>query len=303
MSALETAMDTADTVDLAIGRVAIHHTGHGLLRRFNTTSADGADHYELVIPCKARIRFHQSGQSGDAAPGEYILLDPRCFYELASCTDIEHWRVTLPAEELRQRISAVEEHLGRRFAQDTRMAGLLANLVAMIATTFRPEPPPNPEALATEVIAFVALALNSEVGRTATLGRTGRRLIRQRVLDYIGAHLCDPALTPRTVAAANQISLSYLYSLLGDTDTTVTQLIQARRLQLAYEMLVSDTSGGLTVSEIAYRVGFKSAPHFSRSFSRHFRVSPRKLRAALNAAGAAPRPARHPAPRLPSACR
>ena len=80
--------------------------------------------------------------------------------------------------------------------------------------------------------------------------------------------------SPKKIARANRISPSYLYSLFADNNTTVSQFIQARRLQKAYEMLVADANGALTVSEIAYQVGFKNASHFSRTFSRHFRIAP-----------------------------
>jgi AraC family transcriptional activator of tynA and feaB len=43
--------------------------------------------------------------------------------------------------------------------------------------------------------------------------------------------------------------------------------------------------GEASISEIAYRVGFKSAAHFSRMFKREFKVSPREYRAV-----GAPRP-------------
>src|SRR5260370_7358281 len=85
-------------------------------------------------------------------------------------------------------------------------------------------------------------------------------------------------LSPKTIAASSRISLSYLYSLFNDDDTTVGQFVQVKRLQRAYEILVGDPKGHRTVSEIAYEVGFKNVSHFSRSFSRHFRIPPRDVR-------------------------
>src|SRR5260370_21966069 len=85
-------------------------------------------------------------------------------------------------------------------------------------------------------------------------------------------------LSPKTIAASSRISLSYLYSLFNDDDTTVGQFVQVKRLQRAYEILVGDPKGHRTVSEIAYEVGFKNVSHFSRTFSRHFRIAPRDAR-------------------------
>jgi AraC-like DNA-binding protein len=100
--------------------------------------------------------------------------------------------------------------------------------------------------------------------------------------------------------------LSYLYSLFNDNETTVSQFVQTKRLQRAYEILVADPKGHRTVSEVAYEVGFKNVSHFSRSFSRHFKVAPRDVRQTHNAS---PRPKTDPrraapkrllAPRVPS---
>ena len=158
------------------------------------------------------------------------------------------------------------------------MAQLLRGFVTMIARLFSEDSPPNPEALATEVISFVTLVLASEDRKETPNLRNSRYRLKQRIFDFIERNLDDAELSPRNIARANRISPSYLYSLFSDNNTTVGQFIQARRLQKAYELLVADSNGALTVSEIAYQVGFKNASHFSRTFSRHFRIAPRDAR-------------------------
>jgi AraC-like DNA-binding protein len=95
--------------------------------------------------------------------------------------------------------------------------------------------------------------------------------------------LSDQTLSPTKIAANSRISLSYLYSLFNDNETTVGQFVQVKRLQRAYEILVADPKGHRTVSEVAYEVGFKNVSHFSRSFSRHFKIAPRDIRQVNNA--------------------
>jgi AraC-like DNA-binding protein len=118
--------------------------------------------------------------------------------------------------------------------------------------------------------------------------------------------LSDQTLSPKKIAASSRISLSYLYSLFTDNETTVGQFVQTRRLQRAYEVLVADPKGHRTVSEIAYGVGFKNVSHFSRSFSRHFKIAPRDVRQISNAAFHRETASRHahpktlPASRTPS---
>ena len=106
--------------------------------------------------------------------------------------------------------------------------------------------------------------------------RNARYRLRRRISDFIETNLGNQDLSPRKIAASSRISLSYLYSLFNDDNTTVSQFIQVRRLQRAYELLVADPKGHLTVSEIAYEVGFKNVSHFSRTFSRQFGMAPRE---------------------------
>jgi AraC-like DNA-binding protein len=178
---------------------------------------------------------------------------------------------------------SIEDHISRRFKPNEQMTRLLVGMVGSVAEMFIEMPPPNPEALATEIISFVALTIGSEDRGAATDVRNARYHLRRRIVDFIEKHLSDQTLSPKKIAASSRISLSYLYSLFNDNETTVGQFVQVKRLQRAYEILVADPKGHRTVSEVAYEVGFKNVSHFSRSFSRHFKIAPRDIRQVNNA--------------------
>ncbi|HEY1076049.1 MAG TPA: AraC family transcriptional regulator, partial [Fontimonas sp.] len=100
------------------------------------------------------------------------------------------------------------------------------------------------------------------------------------VLRYIETHLSDPKLSIATVAAGCGISPRYLSLLLKLHGTPFSTLVWDKRLKTAGQWLKSSKAGEASVSEIAYRVGFKSAAHFSRMFKREFNLSPRQYRTA-----------------------
>jgi len=194
---------------------------------------------------------------------------------------------------VRGRLVSIEDHVSRRFKPNEKMTRLLVGMITSIADLFINSPPPNPQALATEIISFVALTIGSEDRGAATDVRNARYHLRRRIVDFIESHLSDQSLSPKKIAASSRISLSYLYSLFNDNETTVSQFVQTKRLQRAYEILVADPKGHRTVSEVAYEVGFKNVSHFSRCFSRHFKVAPRDVRQTHNAS---PEPTRRAAP-------
>jgi AraC-like DNA-binding protein len=239
--------------------------------------------YVLVLPLTGRVAFSQDGRTGIAGAGEYVLLSELAFYELSSDRNTRLLMVRIPATELRGRLVSIEDHISRRFKPNEQMTRLLVGMVGSVAEMFIEMPPPNPEALATEIISFVALTIGSEDRGAATDVRNARYHLRRRIVDFIEKHLSDQTLSPKKIAASSRISLSYLYSLFNDNETTVGQFVQVKRLQRAYEILVADPKGHRTVSEVAYEVGFKNVSHFSRSFSRHFKIAPRDIRQANNA--------------------
>jgi AraC-like DNA-binding protein len=238
--------------------------------------------YVLVLPLSGYAAFSQDGRVGTVRSGEYVLLSELAFYELSS-RSARLLLMRVPAAEMRRRLVSIEDHVSRRFKPNEQMTHLLVEMIRNVAELFIDSPPPTPQALATEIIGFVALTIGAEDRGAATDVRNARYHLRRRIADFIDAHLSDQTLSPKKIAASSRISLSYLYSLFNDNETTVSQFVQTKRLQRAYEILVADPRGHRTVSEVAYEVGFKNVSHFSRCFSRHFKIAPRDVRQMQNA--------------------
>lgn len=103
-----------------------------------------------------------------------------------------------------------------------------------------------------------------------------RRL--EDVLRYIEVHLSDPQLSTAMVAKGCGISPRYLSFLLRLKGTSFSELVWEQRLAKAREWLSNSDPRDISISEIAYGVGFKSPAHFSRMFKRVFKVNPREFR-------------------------
>jgi len=267
--------------DCRLGRVQIAKAGNSGLSKFqdvDRAKSDNLTSYDVIIPCDAPIAFCQDGVSGIADSGEYVVLHSNSAYEISSSKSLLHWLVTIPVSDLRTRIALADEHLGKRFDQNRNMARIMRGMIGTIARTFSKDAPPNAEALATELISFVALTLGSENINMETSSEYARYRLKQRIFSYIDANLSQSDLSPSSIAASNRISVSHLYRIFSEERATVLRFIQDKRLQRAYELLVADPNGMFTVSEIAYFVGFKNASHFSRIFGQHFAMTPRDAR-------------------------
>ncbi len=107
------------------------------------------------------------------------------------------------------------------------------------------------------------------------------------VLRYIELHLSDPKLSIATVAKGCGISPRYVSGLLKLHHTAFSTLVWEQRLKIAGRLLSSSRSHDLSISKVAYGMGFKSLAHFSRKFKAAFSVSPSEYRS-MNLTDASP---------------
>lgn len=106
-------------------------------------------------------------------------------------------------------------------------------------------------------------------GASAGLGLADQAIVT------IHRHLEQP-LAPAEVAEELCVSLRTLERGLASTlDCTPRQLILAMKMRAGRRLL---EDGVLTVSEVAYRLGFSSPGHFSRRFSSFYREPPSAVR-------------------------
>lgn len=140
---------------------------------------------------------------------------------------------------------------------------------------------------AAEALLDGALAVLGDAVRDHDCGMPRRRSLADKrlsdVLRYLELHLSDPQLTNAAVARGCGISTRYLSLLLKQHGTPLSDLVWDKRLKMAAEWLAMSRPDEASISEIAYRVGFKSAAHFSRLFRREFKLSPREYRGAVPA--------------------
>ena len=106
------------------------------------------------------------------------------------------------------------------------------------------------------------------------------------VVALIQRHFAEPCAVDELARAVN-VSPSYLTRLFRDqTGRSPASFVREVRLRRAYE-LVQTTF--LSIKEVMAAVGWNDPSHFSRTFKRHFGVSPQGLRAALQREFAAAR--------------
>lgn len=120
---------------------------------------------------------------------------------------------------------------------------------------------------------FIALLVDCAGSRLETQAtHSSMEKYFTRINEYIDRNINGELLTADHIAGQFRISSRYLSLILNHHGTTLSTLINNKRLQLAHTLLRSGR--GYRTTEIAALCGFRSLPHFHRLFKAHFGLTP-----------------------------
>ncbi|MDC0765944.1 helix-turn-helix domain-containing protein [Streptomyces sp. HD] len=186
--------------------------------------------------------------------------------------------IALPEALLPLPPDEADRMVGRRIAG--RAGALLARLLTRLTEdtgTFQPSDGPRlGTVLGNMVAALLSHSPDADADSSASTD-TGRPLT-MRIMAFTQRHLSDPELTPRAVAAAHGISLSYLHRLFEAERETVAAYIRRRRLERARFDLADPAQAATPVHVIATRWGFARATDFARAFRAVYGIAPTDFR-------------------------
>lgn len=220
-----------------------------------------------------------------ARAGDFIVTHSRTPFEVECQTGDDAWHEALHV--------VVPMHLLRRFVQHEVRTGFCVPasgrkfaIAERLLNDLCEDAGEIPEGVAQTLVEAALCVLGDAIHDHDSSMPQRRSLSDKRLADvlrYVDLHLSDPKLTNSMVARGCGISTRYLSLLLRQHGTTLSALIWDNRLKRAGEWLAMSNPEQVSISEVAYRVGFKSAAHFSRMFKRAFQLSPREYRAAGHA--------------------
>ncbi|QKV94304.1 helix-turn-helix domain-containing protein [Streptomyces sp. NA02950] len=107
---------------------------------------------------------------------------------------------------------------------------------------------------------------------------TRTRSLVLRIRAHVQRNLHDPRLTPTTIAAAHNISISYLHRLFQGEHETIAAWIRHQRLERARRDLADPAMASTTIHAVAARWGFVRAADFTRAFRTAYGMPPRDYR-------------------------
>ncbi|MDT0675257.1 hybrid sensor histidine kinase/response regulator transcription factor [Autumnicola musiva] len=102
----------------------------------------------------------------------------------------------------------------------------------------------------------------------------------QQALQIVDRHLGDPEFSVESLASQLGVSRTYLYNKLKTkTEKSPQEFIKDTRLNRGKHLLENSK---MTISEIAYEVGFNNPKYFTKNFKKKFKKLPSEIRAEVS---------------------
>lgn len=232
---------------------------------------------QVVAQIEGECTLTQGGRTAHLDAGSFCLLPlgDRAEYDYSA----NYRQVTLifDAESLAHRVPDWERRTCLRIAGNVGAGGVFLSLLQAMQHHQKTLDHKCCQEAFLAIVGLLAVALDDleSVARPATrMANYHKDRVRHFVLSQLG----NPNLDITLVANELGISTRYVFHLFSDEDMHLMQWIWTQRLERCRQELVRQTTGGRSISSIAFAWGFNDPAHFSRSFRKLFGVSPREMR-------------------------
>lgn len=247
-------------------------------RREDHVSKFSGQHFLLAFHTRGRLILSHYGQEADLRAGDIVLTDATAPATLEFAEPTRSLALRIPGAILRSYMNFPEQWCGLPLRGDEGFAPVLKE---MLTSVWRQTKVGLPEAFEATMARHLleALATSYAIGYSAEIGASSLAGTRLAVAKrYIERHLRDPDLNPEAVAEACRVSSRYLRRLFAADGESVSGFILRRRLEEAARQLGNELWNSLSVTDIAYGLGFGSSAHFARAFRKHFGLTASEYR-------------------------
>jgi AraC-like DNA-binding protein len=210
-------------------------------------------------------------------PADFALYDSERPYRLQMSEGTHLVCLQFPRTQLSSRLGPTTPFVARTVYGGSGVSGLFVQLTRSLPKKLSEIGGSISPAVADQVLDFLTLSLSDGDSRIPALA-SGRAVALARLKRVVRAHLRDPDLDPARAAGPARMSQRHANRLLAHEGSSLERFILAERLTSCRAALQDRKLDQRTISEIAFARGFNDSSHFSRSFKKHFGMSPKECR-------------------------
>ncbi|WP_316161013.1 MULTISPECIES: AraC family transcriptional regulator [unclassified Bradyrhizobium] len=236
------------------------------------------DCYYVEFVQQGKINVLQAGHTLHSNPHVGAIFSAAEAYDLECVGKVRSLYLEIPRKEFSSRFSENRIPVAMTIATGRGLGRIAAEFCSTLASEASSVDEAARSRLGDELMDVLALALDMGDKDQFSEDATAQKARLRSVKAWIEEHLTDHDLSLEKIARNNGVSLRHLHYLFRLTDMSVSEWILDRRLQRSYDMLTRLEQRALSVTEVAYQLGFSSSSHFSTVFRRKFGHSPSELR-------------------------
>jgi AraC family transcriptional regulator, positive regulator of tynA and feaB len=227
------------------------------------------------------ISLEQAGSRALLNAADLMLLDPLLPYQANFSSHSKMLVLKIPRRALEARVGNTRSMVAKVLSPTDAAHRWTSCFIEMLPD-LAGELPNAAEALAQEqTLDLIGTSLLTATRPSRQGNSTVRSMALMNVRAAVELLLSNPSTGRADVAQAARVSVRYANALLAEQNTSITRLIQTRRLARCRMALEDPLQKHRTISDIAYGWGFSDMTHFGRSFKATYGLSPRDYRASL----------------------
>ena len=254
-----------------------------MIRPRSTASFVGRDpHYSaderliLHLQCRGSSVHKQSGSETALGAGDFVIASPHEAYAIDLAAH-ELLVVEFPRAPLAERFPGIDDALRQRMSGATPGARVFHDFLLSLWRQSQQgfADPDWQDGVSQVFYDLVALAMRG-ASRPDAAVPVADSALRRKVLGMVEAQLADPALRTLGLATQCNASVRTIQNLFAGMGTTPSTYILERRLARAAERL--SAAAEVSITDVAFELGFNDSAYFARAFRQRFGVSPREWR-------------------------
>lgn len=237
---------------------------------------DTPDYLMMVMQLSGEVRIEKRGRTNVLRPGTLGLYRfSRGCDSLYAEAGSRQLVGIVPRQDLAARTPGVMQILQRQLPDDSAVCGLAFNFLTGLYESAADLGAVTPD-MANVAIHLLQVAIAEQLAGLDAYSY--RDKVRARVTGYVDLHIHDPDLTVESIAGSMRCSSRHLQTIFGDSEP-LGRYIWRTRLERCAAALGDPSKAALSITQIAFSLGFSNASHFSRAFKERFGLSPRDYRA------------------------
>ncbi|MBR1304591.1 MULTISPECIES: helix-turn-helix domain-containing protein [unclassified Bradyrhizobium] len=258
------------------GLAVLRASRHSASRSRACIDQTGDDFVMLFLQREGLMRVEVEQQQFEVRPGEFFFYDARMPHRLDFDGPFDHIALRMPSRAVEQRWRSLRSRGCFQVCPQEPLSRIAAATLRAAAA--------NIEVMGPDDLAVVVDNVLDLFSAGASKARPDEAVIEGDLVPFararavIQAGLTDETLSPDKIARALRISKRSLGKLFERQGISVMEYVVLERLEQAARDLSSPVRRSASVSEIAYRWGFKNNSHFCRRFRQRFGKAPSEMR-------------------------